>query len=1311
MKNEFQYSTKGTFRGFRTQALYTLNRIIKENNDFCFIPEQNEDVDIYFNSQIKELVQVKNYSVNLNFKHLNPESKKEGSLIKRILKRFREGSVVETKIVSFGELGKELKTFKKNQRYKKSIIRKLEKENYNDKEIELFFKYVLFEEVDECQLEKEIFDYIKKSHVGFSPRITYEYLLYWIYKVSENPDKINKNDLNSKLNNIGYFLSKINSSLKEFGLSVRQLDLPKNPLSKETLEKEFYIGTNAKYEHIIHGLDVLRENKLEEIESKFKKNNVLIIHGASGQGKTALAYRFLHENYPNALTYEIDPKKRDPWKIINTLNAISETTNENIAIYIDVDPNDTIWSEIVKEISRHAQFKILITIREEDWNRSSLSEVDISYSEIKLSLDKNEAKKIYNSLLIQDKSKFLDFEDCWDVEFGGNGPLLEFTYLVTHGITLKSRLKNQVKRIKDEAIENNEIERLDFLKIASILGSYNCKTDLNAIIGKFNIKYPQFFIEDLKSEYLICEKENKNFIGGLHPIRSKIITEILTNEVIDPIYKNIEVCLNVIDEVDVETFLISCFREFNYNNEIIEQINNFCPKTWTGYGSVINSLIWIGVKSYFNLNKKVIGEIYLKLGKEWIFLIMPDLSNSFSEKFKNLYKNSLFSQNKVKIAEKLKNEFTTQDTVFKYLHEWIKMSTIPIGIFSTEKEWDNLGLSLFWISYLKIEKIIEIEKYNYENSFNDLSLNTNCNFLLGLEYYSPKNENLERYRSKTLEKFQKELLVPFVENKEDEIKLHCIIDIFEINNTFEKDLNDIVSYRLELIRKLYPYKKIYSSQGYGHTISFIDNYFDDTKKNIPIENLPLEFLTKVNTVFLDLVDEEFSSKSISEYIDNVINNRKSNLNLIKKLINNLKLFFTDKKNPDIFTLNNYNKHLAKRNVNEQLEIPVRYNIMTKFNVYKNVYKNYIFSLDNFFNQSIDVFQIQRIAKSNPKNKHIMKRLGKNYNSEYNRLSIINLHESYKNLIIFQKEFKKLFKNHIVLKDINKLEKEENKFFSLLISLWRIFSIERKFNNENIIEESRNEFKKSKKFNNEVIKLLGKKFSITLKNDEKNRLNYLIFNIKNTNTIDQEILNLVKEIVNLLKNIRDTDTEKLFLDIDFEYFKIIPTIKNKLLYSISLDLPLYKIFNLENNSIDFDIFYPQILSLPKNISIKKWEDTILKIKELNKIYNIYNVQNFLYHLKQLAPLTKIDGNEESIKILKDYVKEVSSLMSNSFQNMMDGSTFAINELNNEIEKLEKIQKKAKIYRTKQRDFNEKYTEVINILSLFQEIIDVIDSWKK
>ena len=94
-----------------------------------------------------------------------------------------------------------------------------------------------------------------------------------------------------------------------------------------------------------------------------------------------------------------------------------------MAVYVDVTPRDVEWPELVKRLARNPYLQVLVTIREEDFARASLSGADFNFAEFSLTFDEVEARQIYAvATIMTPQDRFLDFEEAWDT-FGGNGPL------------------------------------------------------------------------------------------------------------------------------------------------------------------------------------------------------------------------------------------------------------------------------------------------------------------------------------------------------------------------------------------------------------------------------------------------------------------------------------------------------------------------------------------------------------------------------------------------------------------------------------------------------------------------------------------------------------------------------------------------------------------------------------------------------------------------------------------------------------------------------------------------------------------------
>ena len=1291
MAEEYKYSAEATFRGFRAQTLYILNRIITDNEKFDYRLEGHEDLDIWSDKDVKELIQVKcYYSHDLVLSDFEPE--KESSFFRRSVDRFNDGLSPKTNVISFGNIGPELKNgFMGNGKERESITNKFKSKDYNESEIDLIFQNIKIIKVNEAELKEEIFNYLKENHCGFDPAITFDLLMNWIYQLSERSESVNKVDLVQRLNNIASFLSELSTFLEEFGLSVKQLEAQED-FSFEKLEEEFYAGSHARYEHIIADLDAKRSDKLDEIKQKFKLNNVLIIHGASGQGKSTLAYRFLHENYPNSLTYQIKSKERDALKIIRTLNAISKSIDDHIAIFIDVEPTDNVWQEIVKEISRYQKFDILVTIREEDWNRSSLSSVDLFYSEMELSLNKEEAEKIYENLTIKKTDvDFINFEESWS-EFGGSGPLLEFVYLITQGETLRNRLEQQVERIREEAHQLGEIERLDFLRIVSIIGMYGCRSNLKSLKSEIKLKDPTHIVKIFQEEYLLRGESSGKYIGALHPIRSKILSEILTDPDLESIEENVKICLSVINEEDVKTFLVNIFNEFGANTEILNDIYSHVPVSWVDYGLVIESLLWLGAKNYLELNEDVVNEAHAKFGFNWSSFLMPDLSNAMQREMHDIIDTELVSNEYKEDAKNLRNKLSDRTSIYTFLNKWLSESPIPLKKPQTENEFSNLGLSLFWFDRLNIKKGIDFSEYSFEY-FNSLPLDAVADFMLGLQYFDPKSNIIEEYLPKIVERVKREFLVPSIDDDGERIMLHCIIDINEVNKmSGSKDpFNYFIMDRLNLIRKLYPQRKKFASKGYGNEIFLFKMDFDGTEKDIPIYNMPLDWLTQINANFHQLAEHEFRPDRWEDYINYIVQCRVNSLDLVKRIINNLQIFFRRSGKLNILQLNSLNDYWDDSKLNlEKLPFPKssvdslklkkdkldeKESSISKLDIYSKVYGDFIFNFRNFLIQGLHVIVLQTRSKgkSNDEIEIIKNQLNKaGFRTDFNDLSIMNLYDSYKNLLTFQRIFKDLFGKFVIDYDLDDLEEQEKLFYGLLTELWRIFTKEGYEKNKKIIKRAKNEFKKERdNLSNDIITLLEKEgINVELNSIyiDYNKENYLICNVSNPSQIEETLIKIINILNKNFNGVLWTDLKKLFLDIEFEFFRVIILVQNRLLLPISNNIPLFKVLG-NIGEIDIVVLNPKPLNEKiEALNINKWQDEIPRILELDKAFKIEELQQLMYHLKQLADL---DLDDLGYEITQDYVYKVSKAMSERYQEVLDSLKMSLELFGEDIKSLEEI----------------------------------------
>lgn len=292
-------------------------------------------------------------------------------------------------------------------------------------------------------------------------------------------------------------------------------------VSLEKLQNEYREGISARPEHIRKRLDVIRNKWIEQIEINFEKSNIVLIRGASGQGKTSLAYRYLLERYAEEQIICIQKltNENSIWAILNFLKR--ELEDREYVLYYDVQPGDTFWGIILNDISMHLpDARLLVTIREDDYNSSNISRGSVSYEEISLELYEDEAREIYSQY---EQNTFISFDDLWKT-FGNGGPLLEFIYLINHSMTLEAKINNQITRIGSEI---DEREWFNVLAVIAIAGQYDLSIKLDVLFEKIKLRNASKLLQQFEKEFFVKISDNGERIKCLHSVRAHLIIKCL----------------------------------------------------------------------------------------------------------------------------------------------------------------------------------------------------------------------------------------------------------------------------------------------------------------------------------------------------------------------------------------------------------------------------------------------------------------------------------------------------------------------------------------------------------------------------------------------------------------------------------------------------------------------------------------------------------------------------------------------------------------------------------------------------------------
>lgn len=363
---------------------------------------------------------------------------------------------------------------------KKALNKKMLEYGYSENEINWLFHNLKIEQINETVILDDVYSILEmKIEAMAAPKVAFDVLINYVSNLSRENSCTSKTIWEQKISELALDLASISGFVKQYGQTIIPIyDYHKNS-DYETMKAEYQLGIDAHPQYIRENLDIIRPYWLRLISNGFAEKNIVLIRGASGQGKSTLAFRFLLDGYPESdiICVRKILSEENAVEICSALRGVSKSRGGEVIVYIDVVPYDTRWIWLCQELSRHENdIKLLVTIREDDFRRTPVDYNKTSFYEIELNLSADEAREIYTH---HGTSSFLSFEEAWK-SFGEQGPLMEFAYLLNQSDTLKNKLAAQIDIECLHALRAIILNGL-LSKIGTLSEEYLLLTTLNSI--------------------------------------------------------------------------------------------------------------------------------------------------------------------------------------------------------------------------------------------------------------------------------------------------------------------------------------------------------------------------------------------------------------------------------------------------------------------------------------------------------------------------------------------------------------------------------------------------------------------------------------------------------------------------------------------------------------------------------------------------------------------------------------------------------------------------------------------------------------
>lgn len=1085
------------YRGYRLQALYTLYRVLnQEGPSRKFQPEGSEDLAIYDSEhRLLEIIQVKQRSSSLSLSSFKPE--KPNSFFYRASAELERNPNLLITLVAFGAVGPELCNALKNSGSDRTnVAGKIE--NYGHltkaKVTEVIDKAIL-QPVDESDLTAKVHTTLKESLPGVDPESAFDLLMRWLYDCAENQTIVTRATVIDRINRVGEFVVARAAYHMEWFTSIIPLEdtLTEAVSHRDALANEFYQGISARYDHILADLDVIRDQKLSAIDGAFRKHRIVIVHAASGQGKTTLAYRYLRDFFPSQWRFRVTSMGSRE-QVLRAAFAIAKHADAigiPIAVYVDVAPRNTEWLELVRQLAGHPKVQVLVTIREEDWRRTNVSDAEMPFVGVELDFDRTEAHAIYQALTSKlTPTNTLDFDEAW-AKFGETGPLMEFIHLVTQGTSLRVRLKQQVTNLQNEVrIGRLHPSELILLRLVAVASAFEARLCLLPLVQRLKLTSPQGTLELFEKEYLLRVSQNGRLLSGLHPIRSAVLSELLSDSELAPWRESAADCLPFIEEDDVESFLLYAFsRRRKELDQLLAALGNYEPTSWTAIIGCIRSLIWLGVAEYIETNQDVIRDAAEQVGRPgWANFLDFDLTSSSHENIaKNWWRDTtLVPQEGQKLLEELQARQSDKNEVFTRVKQWLSHRNEQPEIPVDEQKWEGCAESVFWLQHLGIVWPVKawLPQGALDAAFQSLSIAAIANLAFALAESRQFEGWLNENRPSCLERFRRELLSVRLEDNGETVATHFVYDMDRFDETSsaseakkvavpQKGFDRQTLQRIELLRKLLPDRERFSGKGYGHLFweGFLD--FDPSEKSgIARKQLTIRWLTSVNSLLGGLGNQQFRPKSWQDYANQIMALRENVLNCFGNLEKALEKHFRRSVPTPIwesevdseswracksmlntspmlpinavdewgFVSESSSREAAEEEFNRRSLVDRNGLALQKYQPHLKAFGEYTRTLSNFFHQSETAMILQPwLGKgvNQAKVSEIAEQNGLKINSA--RLATINLADSIKNLSAFHQAIRPVLAPFYANQSLDQLDRSEFEVFQRIWSIWYFFA--------------------------------------------------------------------------------------------------------------------------------------------------------------------------------------------------------------------------------------------------------------------------------
>lgn len=382
--------------------------------------------------------------------------------------------------------------------------------------------------------------------------------------------------------------------------------------------EDFFSGKGTRPGHIEAGLDVQRPRWNQLIDKAVKSAKICVLRTPSGQGKSALLYRYAHDNWApdNVLTLNAAESLEQVHAIRGYLELLAQLGQPTLVLVDNAGFRTRFWSEVAADCARLG-FRMLASVREEDWFRFARESTTI-YEVLQPSLDLAEARQIFKAF--HSAGRLHESINSAERAYERTGEphlLLEFVYLLTHGRMLEERLREQERQFAKLGEDPAKLEILRRVTLSHVLGA---TVDANRLVAQVPLKDDAGqVLKSLTGEYIQITKER---VSGLHWVRSDHLVRILHETLPTETYTALAI-LPAIPTGDLRAYISNALSRPEIDSAQFREglANHVKELNLKEYLAIVEGVFEAGERLYFEHNRLLFDEVYRKGGEDLLSLV------------------------------------------------------------------------------------------------------------------------------------------------------------------------------------------------------------------------------------------------------------------------------------------------------------------------------------------------------------------------------------------------------------------------------------------------------------------------------------------------------------------------------------------------------------------------------------------------------------------------------------------------------------------------------------------------------------------